>query len=774
MEYSLGRVKGSTIRTGENIPTEFTGWLENDIFILKTMGKITFFQYKLEKLEEIQELTELKRIRDLGTFELGFSPSNETSELNKVTEVGLYIFSYKTASIQPICFMIVEDRDFGTKRQTIFEGYNTNNNVYHFTIRTSALGSWTTSTFSLPNTKYLSNTYYNKEEMQEILKTLSTLNFQVVKNLPTEDIDDKVIYLVPENLQEDGEPTAPYEEWIYINNTWELIGTTKVDLDEYVKTQDIQDGTIIAGKTKSVSIASTQGGGSDEVTTFKIPFVNANNEFTQGVSAFESFGSGIIVTRGNNGQPIVQVTVLKAQQDADGNNIVDTYAKKTEIGSGSGGALIDLGKIDEDPNDANNSVLNNIKQTGLYTFTYTYKNILTTFTYLMKVEYRGERYIQTIFEAYIEDENYFNFIVRKSPYFFEDWEVSSFQLVDRKYVANTIANALENKADQGEVDSLSQYVENLLDSIITINLGIVEKNPYNPDNEMLNAITTDGLYSFSKKGNLTFEGETYIMTVIHPYPLEKPNYILQNVMSINSGLVYKRIFDETSWSITSFEFTKKSEVVVNLGELGLGPDVANNTQLNSITEAGTYAFTYDNDGYILIHSNRANGNWGQCVLKCVRSGVTNKVSLEILYRYKKVDETTGEVIYGVSEEDVEIATTDYVRDYVNNKHLYEHNLYINGTGLMCHMTLMTNSADTITLETLDNYLTQDVFGHLATGSFVFSGTYGQSDCKLAHITSLAVSSTEYTLSGYLEGHTAMVSKKYESFSSINDSIRQIY
>jgi hypothetical protein len=108
-----------------------------------------------------------------------------------------------------------------------------------------------------------------------------------------------------------------------------------------------------------------------------------------------------------------------------------------EIG---GGALIDLGKIDEDPNNVNNSVLNNIKQTGLYTFTYTYKNILTTFTYLMKVEYRGERYIQTIFEAYIEDKNYFNFIVRKSPLLFEGWEVSSFQLVDRKYVSDRISS----------------------------------------------------------------------------------------------------------------------------------------------------------------------------------------------------------------------------------------------------------------------------------------------------------------------------------------------
>lgn len=85
----------------------------------------------------------------------------------------------------------------------------------------------------------LEENYYNKEEVNEMHEALSGLHFEIVETLP--DINDrpnpKVIYLVP---SPDAEPANIYEEWVVINNKWELLGTTKIDLSNYVQ---IQRGT---------------------------------------------------------------------------------------------------------------------------------------------------------------------------------------------------------------------------------------------------------------------------------------------------------------------------------------------------------------------------------------------------------------------------------------------------------------------------------------------------------------------------------------------------
>jgi hypothetical protein len=60
----------------------------------------------------------------------------------------------------------------------------------------------------------------------------------VVQTLPTHDIDDSAIYLVPlENPTEEGNN---YAEYVYINGQWELLGKigVHVDLTDYVKNTD--------------------------------------------------------------------------------------------------------------------------------------------------------------------------------------------------------------------------------------------------------------------------------------------------------------------------------------------------------------------------------------------------------------------------------------------------------------------------------------------------------------------------------------------------------
>jgi hypothetical protein len=69
--------------------------------------------------------------------------------------------------------------------------------------------------------------YYTKEEVDDIVADISTLSFKIVQEKPIEDIETNIIYLIPKSGSTAGNI---YEEWIYIDNKWELLGTTDIDL----------------------------------------------------------------------------------------------------------------------------------------------------------------------------------------------------------------------------------------------------------------------------------------------------------------------------------------------------------------------------------------------------------------------------------------------------------------------------------------------------------------------------------------------------------------
>ena len=81
------------------------------------------------------------------------------------------------------------------------------------------------------DTNYLTSNYFDKEQIKEMLGTTSALDFKIVDSLPTDNISATTIYLVPYDNE--------YEEYIYINNAWEMLGSTKVDLSDYVRKDDI-------------------------------------------------------------------------------------------------------------------------------------------------------------------------------------------------------------------------------------------------------------------------------------------------------------------------------------------------------------------------------------------------------------------------------------------------------------------------------------------------------------------------------------------------------
>ena len=90
------------------------------------------------------------------------------------------------------------------------------------------------------NIKDLENYYtkdqtYNKEQINSLIVPTQGLTKEVVDELPTENISLNTLYLVP---KQDAAGNDYYDEYLYISNQWELVGTTQTNLSGYVTTEE--------------------------------------------------------------------------------------------------------------------------------------------------------------------------------------------------------------------------------------------------------------------------------------------------------------------------------------------------------------------------------------------------------------------------------------------------------------------------------------------------------------------------------------------------------
>ena len=97
-------------------------------------------------------------------------------------------------------------------------------------------------------------------ELKRLVSLIPQFSIEVVQTLPVSDISETTIYLVPASDPEQGNY---YEEYIYVNNAWELVGTTAVDLSGYYTSA--QTDTLLAAKANSADLATvaTSGAYSD-------------------------------------------------------------------------------------------------------------------------------------------------------------------------------------------------------------------------------------------------------------------------------------------------------------------------------------------------------------------------------------------------------------------------------------------------------------------------------------------------------------------------------
>ena len=75
---------------------------------------------------------------------------------------------------------------------------------------------------------YRKSESYTRDEIDQRISAIPKFSISVVYVLPTENISDTTIYLVPGGADGD-----LYVEYIYVNGTWEILGAQRVDLTGY-------------------------------------------------------------------------------------------------------------------------------------------------------------------------------------------------------------------------------------------------------------------------------------------------------------------------------------------------------------------------------------------------------------------------------------------------------------------------------------------------------------------------------------------------------------
>lgn len=103
---------------------------------------------------------------------------------------------------------------------------------------------------------------YTDEQIAQIL----SFDIEVVQELP-QNPDDHTIYFVPKDVYE---PENGYDEYIYVNNEWELIGSTSVDLSNYYTKTEVDNAIAAAAYSLPAATSSTLGGVKIDTTSIDV------------------------------------------------------------------------------------------------------------------------------------------------------------------------------------------------------------------------------------------------------------------------------------------------------------------------------------------------------------------------------------------------------------------------------------------------------------------------------------------------------------------------
>ena len=197
---------------------------------------------------------------------------------------------------------------------------------------------------------YVKGDTYTKEEVNNLVSSIPKFSIQVVQSLPSSNISTTTIYLTPSG----GAAGNVYNEFIYVNNAWEQIGSTAVDLSDYYDKATVNTmvtpvqsatGITINGVALQAATASQQGlMTTAQVGNLSTAMTNAQNALNGNVTGgtLSTDASGNMTLTLNRGAGALNIsangiTAAKAIADGSGNNIASTYATVGALNSGLAG-----------------------------------------------------------------------------------------------------------------------------------------------------------------------------------------------------------------------------------------------------------------------------------------------------------------------------------------------------------------------------------------------------------------------------------------------------
>ena len=127
--------------------------------------------------------------------------------------------------------------------------------------------------------------YQNSSQVQSAIATavgdITSFDYQVVQTLPATGVKG-TIYLVPNS----GTSPNIYDEYIYVNNSFEKIGTTEIDLSDYVTNSELTTELSNYTPTASLATVATSGSYNDLTNKPSIPAAQVNSDWnaTSGVA----------------------------------------------------------------------------------------------------------------------------------------------------------------------------------------------------------------------------------------------------------------------------------------------------------------------------------------------------------------------------------------------------------------------------------------------------------------------------------------------------------
>lgn len=215
----------------------------------KVLASIDYLNFNFDKIDEElknnKDLTESSATENKEYIEIKITEVNNTineksTEINQdISDLNNDLESHKIDTIKHI----TEDERTTWNNKSDFSGlYNDLKNIpekfnpaehnhdesYYKKEEIDEKGFITNAVDNLLN-YYLKSETYTKEEVLELVNTLKRGLFNAVDFLP-ETGEPYIIYLIP---SEDPEEKNIKDEYIWVNESWEKIGSTKIDLSGY-------------------------------------------------------------------------------------------------------------------------------------------------------------------------------------------------------------------------------------------------------------------------------------------------------------------------------------------------------------------------------------------------------------------------------------------------------------------------------------------------------------------------------------------------------------